>query len=92
MIKSFKHKGLQRFYETGNTSGIQANHKSKLRNILSALDQAITIEDLNFPGFVLHQLTGNKKGIWSIRVSGNWRITFKFTGTDVELVNYEDYH
>ncbi len=92
MIISFKHKGLKRFYESGSTSGIQAVHKSKLRMILAALETAQTIEDMDVPGFRLHALKGNLKGIWSIMVSGNWRITFKFENGNVYVVNYEDYH
>ncbi len=92
MIISFKHKGLKRFYESGTTSGIQAVHKSKLRMILVALETAQTIEDMDIPGFRLHALKGNLKGVWSIMVSGNWRITFKFENGNVYVVNYEDYH
>ena len=92
MIKSFKHKGLERFYKTGNTSGIQAKHKNRLRLILSNLDQAESADDMDLPGLFMHQLKGDRKDIWSVRVSGNWRITYRFTGRDVEIVNYEDYH
>lgn len=92
MIKSFLHKGLQRFYQTGRTSGIQVKHEKKLRLILTNLDQAQEPDDMDLPGLFMHSLKGDRKGCWSVRVSGNWRITYRFDGTDVELVNYEDYH
>ncbi len=92
MIKSFKHKGLERFFNSGTTRGIQANHANKLRMQLAALDTAQSIEDLDIPGYRLHPLKGNKQGIWSITVSGNWRVTFEFTDGNVYIVNYEDYH
>ena len=92
MIKSFKHKGLKKFYESGSKKGIQAQHSSKLRMQLAALDTALAIEDLDIPGYRLHELKGNRNGIWSISVSGNWRITFEFTDGNVYIVNYEDYH
>jgi len=92
MIKSFKHKGLEKFFSSGKTAGIQPAHKNKLRMRLAALDTATTIKDMNLPGFNLHSLKGKLKGIWAIDVSGNWRITFKFKDGDVFIVNYEDYH
>ena len=92
MIKSFKHKGLERFYESSNTRGIQAPHSKKLRMQLSALDTARAIEDIDIPGYRLHSLKGSRKGIWSITVSGNWRVTFEFSDGNVYIVNYEDYH
>ncbi|MBT0588112.1 type II toxin-antitoxin system RelE/ParE family toxin [Alteromonas oceanisediminis] len=92
MIISFIHKGLEKFYSTGKTSGIQKKHEKKLRLILSNLDQAISPDDMDLPGLFLHQLKGNRKEIWSVRVSGNWRVTFRFKGQNAEIVNYEDYH
>ena len=92
MIKSFKHKGLQRYFETGNTSGIQSAHVKKIRMRLTALHTATILEDLDLPGFRLHKLKGKMVDIWAIDVSGNWRITFKFNQGDVYIVNYEDYH
>lgn len=91
MIISFKHKGLRRFYETGSTAGIQAMHAARLRLILRLLDKAIGPDDVNAPGLRLHELKGERKGDWSLTVSGNWRITFRFVPEGVELVNYEDY-
>ena len=70
MIKSFKHKGLRRYYETGSTRGIQAKHAKRLRMQLAALDTAIEIADLDIPGYGLHSLKGSRKGIWAITVSG----------------------
>ena len=92
MIKSFIHKGLQKLYASGNASGIQKKHEKKLRLILANLDQAETADDMDLPGLFMHQLKGDRKGIWSVRVSGNWRVTYRFDGRDVEIVNYEDYH
>lgn len=92
MIKSFKHKGLQGFFETGNKKGIQAKHVNKLRMQLVALDTAQAIEDMDIPGYRLHPLKGKRKNIWSITVNGNWRITFEFEHNDAYIVNYEDYH
>ena len=92
MITSFIHKGLEKFYKTGTTSGIQANHAKRLRLILSNLDQAESPDDMDLPGLRLHELKGNRKGIWSVTVSGNWRVTFRFVGRNPEIVNYEDYH
>ncbi|WP_321779290.1 type II toxin-antitoxin system RelE/ParE family toxin [Sulfurimonas sp.] len=92
MIKSFIHKGLQKFYENGMTKGVQSEHIKKIKMRLLALDTALIIEDLALPGFNLHKLKGNRAEIYSIKVSGNWRITFRFEDGDVEIVNYEDYH
>lgn len=92
MIKSFEHKGLQKFFETGSLKGIQPQHKQKLRIRLTALDTATCIEDMDLPGFRLHQLKGGKKGLWAIDVSKNWRIVFKFQDGNAYVVNYEDYH
>jgi len=92
MITSFIHKGLERFYKTGKTSGIQAKHAKRLRLILSNLDQAESPNDMDMPGLHLHELKGKRKNIWSVSVSGNWRVTFRFIGRDAEIVNYDDYH
>ena len=92
MIKSFKHKGLKQFYETGSTASIQPSHRKKLRLQLVALDTARVIEDMNIPGFRLHQLHGKKKGIWAIDVSGNWRMPFRFEDGNASDIDYEDYH
>ncbi|MCH7764443.1 MAG: type II toxin-antitoxin system RelE/ParE family toxin [Candidatus Marinimicrobia bacterium] len=92
MILSFKHKGLRKFYETGSKAGIQAGHARRLQLLLSALDTATVINDMDIPGFNLHSLKGSRKGVWSISVSGNWRITFRFEDGNAHVVNYEDYH
>jgi proteic killer suppression protein len=92
MILSFTHKGLERFYSTGSKAGIQAKHADKLRRILSNLNVASCADDLNLPAYRLHELKGSRKGVWSITVQTNWRITFCFIGEDIELINYEDYH
>ena len=92
MIKSFRHKGLQRFFETGQKSGIQAAHASKLRLQLLALHQAVRPEDLSAPSWALHPLKGALKGHWALTVNANWRMVFAFEGVDAVLVDYRDYH
>ena len=92
MIRSFQHKGLQRFFERGTKSGIQSKQVKRLRMQLAALDTALTIADLDIPGYRLHRLKGQAKNRWSIWVSGNWRLTFEFVDGDVHILNYEDYH
>lgn len=88
MIKSFKHKGLKHFFETGNQAGIRA----KIKMQLAAIDTAQVIDDINLPGFALHPLKGDRQGLWSISVNGNWRITFEFIDGNAFILNYEDYH
>jgi len=92
MIISFRHKGLEAFYKTGSTKGIQAKHVTRLRLILGLLEITEDLEALRAPSFRLHALKGNLKGFWSISVNGNWRVIFRFTGNDVELIDYLDYH
>lgn len=92
MIKSFRHKGLRKLYETGSASGVQASHVKRLRLQLAALDTAQTIEDMNISGFGLHPLKGDLRGRWSISVSGNWRLTFEFKDGNMHVLDYEDYH
>ncbi len=92
MILSFKHKGLQLFFEKGSTRGIQAKHATKLRLILSTIDDAKVVEDINFHGANLHQLQGNLAGHYSVKVNANWRVTFKFESGSAEIVDYQDYH
>ena len=92
MIASFRHKGLELFYKTGSTKGIQAAHAAKLGRILGLLDVANDPADVNIPGLKLHALKGDRRGAWSVWVNGNWRVTFRFVGADVELVDYLDYH
>ena len=92
MIKSFKHKGLERFFSKGDARGIQPQHAPRLRRLLDALDVAIEVQELGVPGWFLHPLKGERKNYWSLRVSGNWRLTFTFENGDAEIVNLEDYH
>lgn len=91
-IKSFRHKGLERFFTTGSQRGIQAKHAARLRLILGRLNAAAHPQDMNLPGLGLHELQGARKGTWAVKVSGNWRVTFGFVGKDAERVDYEDYH
>jgi len=92
VILSFKHKGLARFFEHGSRSGIQAQHAERLRLILGRLHVATATRDMDLAGLRLYALKGERKGVWSVWVSGNWRVTFQFVGRDAELVDYEDYH
>jgi len=92
MIKSFLHKGLRDFFNTGSMAGIQVKHAQRIRMILAQLNQARSIKDLDIPTLRLHQLKGQRKGIWAVTVQANWRITFRFIEGDAEIVNYEDYH
>ena len=92
MIRGFKHKGLEKFFSTGSKAGIQAQHAERLRVILGRLSVSTAPEDINLPGLGLHQLKGDRKGTWAVKVSGNWRITFTFVGKDADAVDYEDYH
>lgn len=92
VILRFKHKGLEKFFTKGVKSEIQAKHSERLRLILGRLNVSMNPRDMALPGLNLHELTGNRKGTWSVSISGNWRITFKFEGEDASDVNYEDYH
>jgi proteic killer suppression protein len=92
MIKSFEHKGLQAFFETGSKAGIQPHHAPKLARQLAKLDLSRRPEDMNVPGWRLHALAGGLAGQYAVTVNGNWRLTFMFDGDDAVLVNYQDYH
>lgn len=92
MIRTFRDKGLARFFSTGSRAGIQAAHAERLRLILAALSAASAAADMGLPGLRLHPMKGARRGTWSVSVSGNWRITFRFEGKDAVDVDYEDYH
>ncbi len=92
MIKSFRHKGLQAYFQTGNKAGIQAHHAGKLRLLLTTLDNAKQPEDMNAPNWKLHPLSGKLAGYYAVTVNGNWRLIFTFKDGDAELVDYLDYH
>ena len=92
MIKGFKHRGLKQLFKKGNAAGIAPSMSPRLQRVLDAVDRASSPLDLMIPGFETHQLKGDRKGTWSITITGNWRITFKFEGLDVVQVNLEDYH
>ena len=92
MIRSFRHKGLQAFFERGSKAGIQAAHAPKLARQLARLDSAIAPQDMNLPGWGLHPLHGTLEGHWAVSVNGNWRMTFAFDDGDAVLVDYLDYH
>lgn len=92
MIKTFRHKGLQRSFETGSKAGIQAGHAARLQRQLLALNRATQAAEMDVPGWRLHVLKGDLSGHWSVWVNGNWRLTFMFDDQDVVLVDYRDYH
>ena len=92
MIKSFKHKGLEKFYRTGSLQGIQAIHSKRLSFILNYLDEAEKIDDIDIPSFKLHKLKGDMKNLWSVSVQANWRVTFEFERGCAYIVDYQDYH
>jgi toxin HigB-1 len=92
MIRSFRHNGLERFFLTGSRAGIQPRHAKRLRLILARLHASTQPRDMRLPGLHLHQLSGDRAGEWAVSVSGNWRVTFMFDGTDAVSVHYEDYH
>lgn len=92
MIRSFAHKDLERFFQTGSRSGIQPRHANRLRLILALLDQARTLNDIAAPGLNLHPLIGDRAGCWAVTVQANWRVVFRFEAGDVHVVNYLDYH
>lgn len=92
MIKSFKHAGLEKFFTTGSKAGIQPAHANKLAQQLAMLHRSEKPEDMNFSGWNLHPLKGDQAGQWSVKVNGNWRMTFRFEDGDAYIVNYQDYH
>jgi proteic killer suppression protein len=92
MIKSFKHKGLEQFFYSGTKKGIKPEHTGKPERILDRLNAANDLKDMNYPGSNLHALSGDRKGQYSVRVSGNWRVIFEFEDGDAYIVDYDDYH
>jgi toxin HigB-1 len=92
VIRSYRHKGIEKFALSGNTAKIRNEHAKRLRLILGRLDASTEPKDMNLPGLRLHELKGKSKGRWSVWVSGNWRVTFGFEGVDAVEVDYEDYH
>ena len=92
MIRSFAHKGLRKFYETGSNAGIRPEHKKRLQLVLGVLNAAVKIQDVALPGLGLHRLTGKLSGFWSVSVSGNWRVIFRFEDGEALDVDYIDYH
>lgn len=92
MIRSFRHKGIEKFFLNGSKAGIQPSHAAKLSEQLAVLNVATGPEQMNVPGWQWHPLTADLAGHWSVRVNGNWRLTFTFVGEDAALVDYQDYH
>ncbi|MFA7279660.1 MAG: type II toxin-antitoxin system RelE/ParE family toxin [Sterolibacterium sp.] len=92
MIKTFKHRGLERFFKKGDHRGIMAKSESRIERLLDRLDAVVRPEDMNIPGYKFHQLSGDREETYAVSVSGNWRITFRFDGQDAIDVDLEDYH
>jgi len=92
MILNFRHKGLKQLFESGISAGVNARHVPRLRRILALLETAETVGDMDLSGLNLHELKGERKGTWSVKVSGNWRVTFRIKQGDAIDVDYEDYH
>ena len=92
MILTFKHKGLEAFFVTGRMAGIQPIHAKRLRELLTALNVASGPQDLNRPSWRLHGLSGDRAGFHAVTVQAHWRLSFRFVGADVELLDYLDYH
>ena len=92
MIRSFRHKGLERLFREGSKAGIQPKHEKRLRLQLGRLDAAKSAKDMDLPGWKLHSLSGILAGHWSVWVNGNWRLIFAFEGMDAVFVDYQDYH
>ncbi|HBK96708.1 MAG TPA: Killer protein [Microcoleaceae bacterium UBA10368] len=92
MIKTFKSKALERLFKEGNAKGIPKEIEKKMRVRLEVIDTATTIDEINLTSYRLHELKGNRQGTWSIRVSGNWRITFTFSDNNAYDIDFEDYH
>jgi proteic killer suppression protein len=92
VIRSFRHKGLKKLFEIGDSSKIKQDHGKRLRIILTFLNEAHVLEDINFPGSDSHQLKGDKEGFWTVKVSGNWQVIFRFEDGDAYDVDYLDYH
>jgi toxin HigB-1 len=92
VIKSFRHKGLEKFFLTGSKAGIQPKHAVRLSLQLERLDDASSPQDMDISGWKLHPLKGNLEGLWAVTVNGNWRLTFAFEELQAILVDYQDYH
>jgi len=92
VTKSFAHKGLEDFFLDGNKTGVQPAHGGRLQSLLDRLDAASDVRDMNFPGARLHPWKGKGKGLWSVDVSGPWRIAFRFEGGHALDVDYVQPH
>jgi proteic killer suppression protein len=92
MIRSIRHRGLKRLYEQGDASKLRPDLVDKLTRMLTRLDAAVTVKDMDVQGFGLHRLSGDLKGFWSVTVSRNWRLVFRFDDGDAVDVDFLDYH
>ena len=92
MIRRFRHKGVERFFQSGDTRGINAQQAARLRRLLTTLNTSTGLAGMNLPGYRLHRLTGDRQRQWAVSVSGNWRLVFEFEGEDATEVDLVDYH
>ncbi|MCG6138479.1 MAG: type II toxin-antitoxin system RelE/ParE family toxin [Nostoc sp. LLA-1] len=92
MIQTFKSKALENLFKENSNKGVPANLEKKIRIRLEVIDAALIVDDIRLPGYDLHELKGDRKGTWAVKVSGNWRITFSFEDGNAYDVNLEDYH
>ncbi len=92
MIQTFRHRGLKQLFETGRSRYVAADLARRLIRQLDVLNSTTSLQDMNLPGYRLHELKGERRGTWSVTVSGNWRLTFRFENSDVYDVDLEDYH
>jgi len=92
MIRTFRHRALKRLFQDGDANKVRADQRQRIADVLAHLDTAIHPADVDLPGYRLHPLKGDRKGYWSVSISGNWRIVFRFEGGDVFEVDLVDYH
>jgi proteic killer suppression protein len=92
MVRRFRHRGVERFFRSGDTSGINAQHAARLRRLLTSLNASSGPAGMNLPGYRLHRLRGDREGQWAVSVSGNWRLVFEFEEGDATNVDLVDYH
>lgn len=92
MIRRFRHRGLERFFQNGDTSGITSQHAARLRRLLTSLNTSTGPAGMNLPGYRLHRLRAEREGQWAVSLSGNWRIVFEFEDDDATNVDLVDYH
>ena len=92
MLGSIRHRGLRRLFERGDPSKVRADQVERIKSVLALLEATAGPQGMNVPGLRLHRLKGQYRGFWSVTVSGNWRIIFRFEGGDAHEVDLVDYH